>query len=234
MSRILVTIPTYNEEENIGKLIDSLSALSVDVDVLIVDDGKDRTSDIVKEKQKDNPRLFLIQRTEKSGRGKAVLEGLKFGLQKDYQYFVEMDADFSHNPLELPLLLSIAEPNVLVIGSRYAPNSKIVNWPLRRRIFSYLANKYAGLVLGMGITDYTNGYRVYGRDALRKLDFTKIKMSGFIVLSEISYQLYKKGVILKEVPTVFVNRRDGVSNFSLKEIKESFISVLRIRRDFSK
>lgn len=234
MSRTLVTIPTYNEQENISKLIDVLFDLDKDLDILVVDDGKDKTSDVVKEKQKNNLNLFLIKRSEKSGRGKAVLEGLKFGLQKDYQYFVEMDADFSHDPLELPLLLEVAGSNTLVIGSRYAPGSKIINWPLRRRVFSYLANKYAGFVLGMGITDYTNGYRVYGRGALSKLNFGKIKTSGFIVLSEISYQLYKKGVVLKEVPTVFVNRRDGVSNFSLKEIKESFVSVLRIRKDFNK
>ncbi len=230
MAKILIIIPAYNEQENIGGLVDELFSLGLKLDILVVDDGNDDTSKIVKEKQINQPCLFLIKRTIKAGRGSAVLEGFKFGLQKDYDFFVEMDADFSHQPKELHQLLNLAQPNAVVIGSRYVKGSKIVNWPLRRRIFSRLANFYANLILGIGIKDYTNGYRVYGRQAVEQIDFNKIKSSGYIVLSEIAYQLFKKGVEFHEVPTVFINRRRGASNFSFKEISEALLSVIRIRR----
>jgi len=231
MAKNLVIIPTYNEQENIVRLVETLFKLNLDLDILVIDDGNDRTTDLIKKKQADSANLYFIKRVGKAGRGSAVLEGLKFGLAKDYQYLIEIDADFSHRPEELPSLLTLAAPNTLVIGSRYAKGSKIVNWPLKRRIFSRLANFYADLILGIGIRDYTNGYRVYGREALEKLDFDKIKASGYIVLSEIAYQLFLKGVEFRETPTVFVNRRRGVSNFSIKEISEAFLSVLRIKRD---
>ena len=231
MAKNLVIIPTYNEQENIIRLVETLFALNLDLDILVIDDGNDRTTDLIKKKQADSANLYFIKRVGKAGRGSAVLEGLKFGLAKDYQYLIEIDADFSHRPEELPSLLTLAAPNTLVIGSRYAKGSKIVNWPLKRRIFSRLANFYADLILGIGIRDYTNGYRIYGREALEKLDFDKIKASGYIVLSEIAYQLFLKGVEFRETPTVFVNRRRGVSNFSMKEISEAFLSVLRIKRD---
>ncbi|KKU78936.1 MAG: Dolichyl-phosphate beta-D-mannosyltransferase [Parcubacteria group bacterium GW2011_GWA2_47_7] len=232
MPKSLVIIPTYNEEENILKLVEHLLSINLGLDVLVVDDGKDHTSALIADKQKLTPHLFLIKRETKSGRGTAVLEGIKFGIAKGYDLLVEMDADFSHDPIELPALLAVASPNRVVIGSRYLKESKIVNWPLRRRIFSRCANFYAGIILGIGITDYTNGYRVYARDAAEKIDFSHIKSTGYVVLSEIAYQLFRKGVEFREVPTIFVNRSRGVSNFSLKEIKEAFLSVIRIRFDY--
>lgn len=229
MSKTLVIIPTYNEEDNILKLVDHILGNGLGLDVLIVDDGSDRTSEIIKTRMEQAPGLFLIKRAVKSGRGTAVLEGIRFGLEKNYDYIMEMDADFSHDPNELPALMALAAPNRVVIGSRYAKGSKIVNWPLRRRIFSKCANFYANAILGIGLSDYTNGYRVYSRDAAEKIDVSKIKAVGYVVLSEISYQLHRKGVEFREVPTVFVNRNRGASNFSLKEIKEAFWSVIRIR-----
>jgi len=229
MSEILVIIPSYNEKDNIASLIDALFALPIDADILVVDDSSDETANIVKSKQLEQPKLFLNKRTVKTGRGSAVLEGFRFALQKDYRLIVEMDADFSHDPQELPSLLALAGPNTLVIGSRYLKESRIVNWPLSRTIFSRLANFYAESVLRIGIHDYTNGYRVYGREALQKLAPEKIQSQGHIVLSEIAYQLFRKGVTFREVPTVFVNRLRGSSNFSLALIFEAFLSVLRIR-----
>jgi dolichol-phosphate mannosyltransferase len=229
MHKTLIIIPTYNERDNIVKLIETLLAENKNTDVLVIDDSSDNTANLIKEKQKSESRLFLIKRTKKGGRGTAVLEGFKYALARDYNRIVEMDADFSHDPHELASLMAVSGDNTLVIGSRYAKGSKIINWPMTRRIFSKCANFYANVVLGIGIHDYTNGYRVYGREALKKLEFEKIKGQGYIVLSEISYQLFKKGVTFIEVPTVFVNRRRGVSNFSMKEIKEAFLSVLRIR-----
>ncbi|MSU73671.1 polyprenol monophosphomannose synthase [Candidatus Kaiserbacteria bacterium] len=229
MPKTLIIIPSYNEKENIASLIDALLKLPIGADVLIVDDSSDGTAAMLKEKQATEPRLFLIAREKKSGRGTAVLEGFRFALSRDYQRIVEMDADFSHDPKELPSLLAVSDTNKLVIGSRYLKTSRIVNWPLSRRIFSRCANFYANLVLGIGIHDYTNGYRVYGREALEKLDIPSIKSRGYIVLSEIAYQLYRKGVRFAEIPTIFVNRARGVSSFSLKEAREAFLSVLRIR-----
>ena len=156
---------------------------------------------------------------------------MKFGLEREYEIFVEIDADSSHQAAELPELLKISEPNAIVIASRYVKGSKIVNWPLKRRAFSFLANLYAGFILRLGIHDYTNGYRIYGREALKKLEFEKIKATGYVVLSEVAYQLFRKGVKLIEQKSLFINRRRGQSNFSLAEIKESFLSVLRIKRE---
>jgi len=231
MPKILVIIPTYNEQKNIINLINKLDSLILDLDILVVDDSKDNTSDLVKEKQLKQLNLFLIKRKDKSGRGSAVLDGFKYGLQKDYQYFVEMDADFSHEPDELPTMLKLAQNYGLVIGSRYLKESKIINWPIRRRIFSKLANIYANLILKIGIKDYTNGYRVYKREAIAKLELNKIKAVGYIALSEIAYQLFKKEIKIIENKSIFINRKRGSSNFSLKEIKESFLAVLRIKKE---
>ncbi len=231
MLKTLVIIPTYNESENLIRLIDALFSENLNLDIMVVDDSSDNTADLVRERQKGEPRLFLTKRVGKGGRGTAVLDGFKFALARDYQRIVEMDADFSHDPRELRSLLAVSGDNTLVIGSRYLKQSKILNWPITRTIFSKFANFYANMILRIGIYDYTNGYRVYGREALKKLDFSKIKNVGYIVLSEISYQLFKKGVKFVEVPTVFVNRRRGASNFSLKEIREAFTSVVRIRME---
>ena len=229
MPKILIIIPSYNEQDNIVKLIDSLFSVCSHCDILIVDDGFDKTADLVKEAQRQHSNLFLIKRNGKGGRGTAVLDGLKFGLQKNYDFFVEMDADLSHQPNELPSLLDLAKTNAVVIGSRYIKNSRIIGWPWRRRVFSWLANFYANLILRIGIKDYTNGYRVYGRQAVQKIDFNKIKSSGYVVLSEIAHQLFIKGLKFYEVPIIFINRKQGASNFSLREIKEAFLSVFRIK-----
>lgn len=232
--KTLIIIPSYNESDNIINLIDVLLKDNSNTDVLVVDDSSDNTGELIKQRQIGEPRLFLIKRQGKGGRGTAVLEGFKFALNRDYKLIAEMDADFSHNPKEFQSLLNVSGDNILVIGSRYLKESKIVGWPIQRRIFSKLANFYANAILGIGINDYTNGYRVYGRGALEKLDIGKIKGVGYIVLSEISYQLFRKGVKFVEVPTLFVNRRRGVSNFSLKEIKEAFTSVIRVKLYYNK
>ena len=229
MPKTLVIIPCYNESENIIRLVDVLLSLGKNVEVLVVDDSADNTADLVRERQRGERRLHLIKRQGKGGRGTAVLEGFQFALARDYQLIAEMDADFSHDPKELPSLINVSRNNVMVIGSRDIKGSKIIGWPMKRILFHKLANFYANIILGIGIRDYTNGYRVYGRGALQKLDISKINGIGYIVLSEISYQLFKKGVEFKEVPIVFVNRQRGASNFSMKEITEAFLSVLKVR-----
>ncbi len=232
--KTLIIIPCYNESENIIQLTEALLKENQNTHVIVVDDSSDNTADLVREKQKIESRLFLIKRQGKGGRGTAVLDGIKFGLDKDYEFIAEMDADFSHNPKEFPSLMKVAGPNTMVIGSRDIKGSKIMGWPWTRTYFHIFANIYARMILRIPIRDYTNGYRVYGREALKKLDFSQIKGIGYIVLSEISYQLFRKGVKFVEVPTVFVNRRRGVSNFSFKEIKEAFTSVIRVRLNYGK
>ncbi len=230
MNKILIIIPTYNEEENIIGLIDEIFSLNLGADVLVVDDGNDNAGNLIKEKQKSRANLFLIKRAGKGGRGSAVLEGMQFGLDKGvYEIFVEMDADFSHQTKELAGLVAAAEENCTVIASRYAKGSRIDNWPAGRRIFSRISNFYADFVLGIGLHDYTNGFRAYHKTAISKLDFEKIRASGYVVLSEVAYQLFKKGVRFIERPAHFVNRNRGISNFSLKEIREAFTSILKVR-----
>jgi len=234
MPKTLIIIPSYNESENIVRLIDFLLSDNANTDILVIDDSSDNTAELVKKRQAGEPRLFLIKRQGKGGRGTAVLDGFRFALARDYQLIAEMDADFSHDPREFKSLVAVSGDNTLVIGSRDLNGSKIVGWPLGRTVFHRLANIYANIILGIGIHDYTNGYRVYGRGAIEKLDMSKIKGVGYIVLSEISYQLFKKGVKFIEVPTLFVNRRRGVSNLSFKEVKEAFLSVLRVRFNYNK
>lgn len=229
MPKILVIIPTYNEESNILRLLDKLLKLPLRLDILVVDDGDDQTANLLSRRQTSEPRLFFIKRQGKLGRGSAVVEGIKFGLAHDYDFLVEMDADFSHDPEELPNFINLASPNRVVIASRYLKTSQILNWPTRRRIISRLANWYARAILRVPLHDYTNGYRVYGREALKKIDFAKIQFRGFIVLSEIVYQLYQQGVEFREQKTVFVNRKQGASSFSFREISEAFWAIWKIR-----
>ncbi len=236
MPKILIIVPCYNERENIAQLIEAVLAQSPDIDVLIVDDqSPDGTSPLVESLIPQYAgRLMLFSRSGKGGRGSAVLAGFRFALQRKYELVFEMDADFSHEPTEIPRFLEKIKDVDFVIGSRYLPGSEIREWSRKRTFFSFWANHYARLVLRIPLSDYTNGYRCYRRKALEALEMEKIDAKGYVVLSEVAYQLYKKGFTIGEVPTVFVNRRRGISNLSGKEIKEAFFSVLRIRWNYSR
>lgn len=227
----LVIVPTYNERENIAALTQSVIGQSPDIDVLVVDDDSpDGTSAIIRDLASTmHGRLALISRKGKGGRGSAVLAGFRYALERQYQTIFEMDADFSHKPEEIPRFLEKIKEVDVVVGSRYLPESEIHEWSAKRTFFSKWANRYARLVLGMPLTDYTNGFRCYRRSAIEALEMEKIDAKGYVVLSEVAYQLHKKGFTIGEVPTVFVNRRRGISNLSSHEIKEAFLSVLRIR-----
>jgi glycosyltransferase involved in cell wall biosynthesis len=230
--KTLIIIPTFNEAENIGRLTQRLMGMDESIHVLVVDDASpDGTADIVKAQgAASGGRLNILKRTGKGGRGSAVLEGFRIGLTQGYELLFEMDADFSHNPEEIPSFLrKIDEGYDMVLGSRYLPESKIFDWGPKRTFFSKWANVYARAVLGIPITDYTNGYRCYTRKAVEALDMGTIEAKGYVVLSEVAYQLYRKGLRIGEVPTIFVNRRRGISNLGWHEIKEAFLSVLRIR-----
>lgn len=236
--RILIVIPTYNEAANILELVNQILEQrnhNYCLEVVIVDDSSpDGTAEIVARHPALNDKVFLIRRKEKNGRGGAVLAGFQFALERGYyDYVVEMDSDFSHDPQELLNLIGAGRDRDLTVGSRYLPKSRIVGWSFKRRIFSRLANCYARAILKIPLSDYTNGYRCYRVGALQKMDFTKIRSKGYIVLSELAYQLYLQGARLGEIPIVFVNRQRGGSNFSLKEVKEAFLTVPRLYRRYT-
>lgn len=226
----IVVVPTYNERENIERLITAILALPLGIKILIVDDNSpDGTGKVVDQMVREYDRVEVIHRKGKAGRGSACLEGFRRALKEEVDYIVEMDADFSHDPKELPKLIERVRRHDVVIGSRYLKESRIVNWGIKRILFSRLANFYARRVLGIPISDYTNGYRCYKKKALAQLDFDLTKTSGYIVLSETAYQLYRKGCFFGEVPILFVNRRRGESNLTFREIWSAFSAVLAIR-----
>jgi dolichol-phosphate mannosyltransferase len=229
--RICIVIPCFNERENIGELVQTILQLYADVGVLVVDDqSPDGTARIIRDLVPQyQGRLELLERQGKGGRGSAVLAGFVQCLQQPYEYFIEMDADFSHKPEEIALLLQKIQTCDIVIGSRYLPGSAIRNWGWKRTFFSALANRFARFVLRIPISDYTNGFRCYTRAAILALDMQAIDAKGYVVLSEVAYQFYKKHLLFGEVPTEFVNRRRGISNLTKHEVIEAFRSVLRIR-----
>ncbi len=229
--KTLVIIPCYNEAENIVQLVDRLMDLYPSIEVLVVDDSSpDGTAALVKKAQERHAgRLHLIVRQGKGGRGSAVLAGFAWALERDYEIVFEMDSDFSHKPEEIASFMEKIKNNDMVVGSRYLPGSEIREWGPKRTFFSKWANRYARLVLRIPMSDYTNGFRAYRRKALEMIDMKKIDAKGYVVLSEVAYQLHRKGATIGEVPTVFVNRRRGISNLTGHEIHEAFFSVIRIR-----
>ncbi|MBK9106489.1 MAG: polyprenol monophosphomannose synthase [Saprospiraceae bacterium] len=233
LSDKLVIIPTYKEKENIGRMIDAVMALDGQFHVLIIDDGSpDGTADIVREKQDDyGPFIFLIEREKKLGLGTAYIYGFKWGLERDYQYFFEMDADFSHPPADLlRLYKACAEDGADVsIGSRYVPGGGVVNWPNDRLFLSKGASLYTRIVTGMPVMDPTAGFICYRREVLETLDLDKIRFVGYAFQIGMKYLAYRAGFILKEVPIQFVEREFGVSKMHSGIIKEAIAGVLKLR-----
>ncbi|MBU1019237.1 MAG: polyprenol monophosphomannose synthase [Patescibacteria group bacterium] len=229
-----IIIPTYNEKENIRKLIQTIFGISQELTIIVVDDNSpDKTGEIVDALTKKYKTLQIIHRKEKNGRGGACVAGFKKALEEKFEYIFEMDSDFSHDPVDIPKMLDkIQDGYEMVIGSRYLKGSKIVNWGLKRTIFSKFANIYARVILRIPISDYTNGYRVYTRKALKAINCERIEAVGYIVLSEMAYQLHRQGFKIGEIPIIFVNRERGISNLSIKEITSAFTTVLRIKWDY--
>lgn len=229
---IAVVIPTYNEADNIKKLIQSVKSHTDRQDkIIIVDDNSpDGTGQIVTKLAAKMKNLEVVHRKGKGGRGSAVLAGFWAAQKFSPDYFIEMDADFSHKPKDLPRLKqAIGREGDVVIGSRYLAKSRIYNWPLTRRIFSKLSNFYARFVLNVPISDYTNGFRIYSQKAMDFLLSQKHQSRGYILLSETAYKLHRAGFKFGQIPIVFVNRKRGVSNLNVSEIKNAFWQVLKIR-----
>ena len=234
MSDSIIIIPTYNEKENIEKIIRAIFALPKAFDILVIDDGSpDGTAEIVKRMQGELEGLFLLERSGKLGLGTAYIMGFKWALERDYQYIFEMDADFSHDPKDLPRLYSACadEGYDLAIGSRYVSGVNVVNWPIGRVLMSYFASKYVKLVTGFNIHDTTAGFKCYKRRVLETIELDKIRFKGYAFQIEMKYTAYKIGFKIKEVPVIFVNRVEGTSKMSGGIFGEAFFGVMRLRLD---
>ncbi len=233
MNQSLTIIPTYNEVNNIGRLIDHIIKLRVGVDVLVIDDGSpDGTSDVVREKMSNYPdRVFLIERDEKLGLGTAYVQGFKYALEKEYLYICEMDADFSHSPTDLPRLIQAVSSGKtdIAIGSRYSKGISIVNWPLSRLILSYCANVYARKITGLPIKDTTAGFKCIHRNVLETLDLDRIRSNGYAFQIEIHFRAWKAGFRLQEVSIIFREREEGVSKMSRSIVHEAVWRVWSLK-----
>ncbi|MBR6246909.1 MAG: polyprenol monophosphomannose synthase [Bacteroidales bacterium] len=237
MDSKLVIIPTYNEKENIEKITRKVFSLEGGYHILVIDDGSpDGTASIVKNLQEEFPgRLFLLERSGKLGLGTAYLTGFKWALDKGYDYIFEMDADFSHDPDDLDRLYAACKDGAdLSIGSRYCDGVSVVNWPIGRIIMSYLASVYVRKMLRANIRDFTAGFKCYTRKVLEAIDLDKVSMHGYGFQIEMKYTAWKKGFKIKEVPVIFVNRKEGTSKMSSGIFGEAFWGVIKLRwRKFS-
>lgn len=232
----IVIIPTYNERENIENIIRAVFGLPQSFHILIIDDGSpDGTADIVKRLMAEEfaGRLHLIQRTGKLGLGTAYIAGFRWAIEHKYDYVFEMDADFSHNPNDLPrLYAACAEDGFdVAIGSRYVSGVNVVNWPIGRVLMSYYASKYVQLVTGLKIHDTTAGFKCYRRQVLETIELDKIRFKGYAFQIEMKFTAHKCGFRIKEVPVIFVNRELGTSKMSGGIFSEAVFGVIRLRMD---
>ncbi|MEQ0563507.1 polyprenol monophosphomannose synthase [Amycolatopsis sp. NEAU-NG30] len=225
---VLVVIPTYNERENLGPILDRLHKALPDVHVLVVDDGSpDGTGEFADERAAANERVHVLHRTEKAGLGAAYIAGFRWGLAREYNTIVEMDADGSHAPEDLPRLLDAVGDADLAIGSRYVPGGAVVNWPLNRQILSRGANLYSQLALGMRVRDITAGFRAYRRPVLEKLALDEVNSHGYCFQIDLTIRTDDAGFEIVEVPITFTEREIGESKMSGSIIQEAFLRVAK-------
>ncbi len=229
----VVIIPTYNEKENIAKIIHAIFKQKQSFHILIIDDGSpDGTADIVKDLQKNfSDRLFMIERQGKLGLGTAYIAGFKWSIEHGYDYIFEMDADFSHNPNDLPRLYAACsdEGYDVAIGSRYVSGVNVVNWPMGRVLMSYFASRYVRLITGLPIYDTTAGFKCYRRIVLETIPLDKIRFKGYAFQIEMKYTAYKYGFRIKEVPVIFINRELGSSKMNSSIFGEALFGVIRLK-----
>ena len=229
----IVIIPTYNERENIENIIRAVFALEKVFHILIIEDGSpDGTANIVKARQQEFPeRLFMIERKGKLGLGTAYIAGFKWSLEHNYEYIFEMDADFSHNPADLPRLYkACAEEGADVsIGSRYVSGVNVVNWPMGRVLMSYFASKYVRLITGLPIHDTTAGFKCYRREVLQTIDLDGIRFKGYAFQIEMKFTAYKCGFKIVEVPVIFINRELGTSKMNSSIFGEAVFGVIKLK-----
>ncbi len=227
----LIIIPTYNERENIGEMIDRLMALPCGLDVLVVDDhSPDGTAAVVRDWCGREPRVHLLERPGKLGLGSAYLAGFRYALEHGAEHIFEMDADFSHDPEAIPRFLEAARDVDVVLGSRYLDGKvTVMNWPLSRLILSYGANAYTRFVTGLPLFDATGGFKCFHRRALEAVRLDRVASDGYAFQIEMSFKCWKKGMRIREIPIVFTDRRAGVSKMSRRIIWEAAGMVWRLR-----
>ena len=229
--RALVIVPTYNERENIRRLVDTVLRQDGRIEMLIVDDGSpDGTGQIVAELERSDPRVHLLERPRKMGLGTAYIAGFRWALENGYDYVLEMDADFSHDPAHLPQFLRAIENADLVLGSRYQQGRvTVVNWPIGRLILSYTANLYARAVTGLPVWDATGGFKCFRREVLAAIDFDRVRSNGYAFQIEMSFRAWKRRFRIVEIPIVFVDRTEGTSKMSRSIVREAIWMVWRLR-----
>ncbi len=230
MARSLVIIPTYNEAENITRLIPVVLDQAPGIEVLVVDDSSpDGTASLVRDMIKTDPRIHILDRPKKMGLGTAYVQGFKFAIAHGYDYVFEMDADFSHNPNEIPNFLEKIQGHDLVLGSRYVNGVRVLNWPMRRLLLSYSANVYTQFITGLPVHDATGGFKCFRRAVLEAIDLNKVKSNGYAFQIEMSFKAWKKGFRVAEIPIIFLDRRSGVSKMSKKIVYEAIFMLWTLR-----
>lgn len=230
--RALVIVPTYNERDNVLRLIDAVLAQDDRIEMLVVDDNSpDRTAELVDEMTRKSSRVHLMRRPGKMGLGTAYRDGFAWALKhQKYEYIFEMDADFSHDPAHLPLFLEAAKHADFVLGSRYLDgNVTVVNWPIRRLLLSYGANVYARLVTGMQLWDATGGFKCFHRKVLEAIDLSDVRSNGYAFQIEMSFRAFRKGFKGVEIPIVFSDRTHGFSKMNKGIVREAVLMVWRLR-----
>jgi dolichol-phosphate mannosyltransferase len=226
--RKLVVVPTYNERENLPKLVDRLLALPDEVEILVVDDGSpDGTGLWVAEMAATNPKIHLLSRTAKNGLGRAYIAGFQWALEHGYDLIVQMDADFSHSPEDVPNLLTgiMEQQGDLAIGSRYAGGIRVINWPLKRLVLSVGASYYVKWITGLPVWDPTGGFKCWRRQTLEAIDLPTVKSNGYGFQIEMNHRVWRKGLKVVEVPIIFSDRVEGTSKMSKKIIVEALLMV---------
>lgn len=226
----LIIIPTYNELENLPKLIPSVLSQDESIHILIVDDGSpDGTGAFVKEEMKKNDRIHLLEREKKMGLGTAYIDGFKYALKNNYDFVFEMDADFSHDPNELKNFLIAIKQSDLVLGSRYINGVRVLNWPMSRLLLSFFASVYTRIIIGMPIKDATGGFKCFRRSVLEAIDLDKVRSNGYSFQIEMTFKAYCKGFKIKEIPIIFIDRVKGKSKMSKKIVREAVTMVWKLR-----
>ena len=228
--KTLIVTPTYNERKNIHELVSTLFELNPDFHILVVDDSSpDGTAEIVEELQADCANLHLLSRNEKTGLGSAYIAGFNYALERDYEAVVQMDADMSHDPKDVPLLIEAIENADLAIGSRYISGINVVNWPLQRLIISYGANIYTRLVTRLPVRDATGGFKCWRREALEAINLNGVRSQGYSFQIEMTYRAWLKGFRITEIPIIFVDRTVGESKMTRSIMLEAAVMIPRLR-----
>ncbi|MDZ7765251.1 MAG: polyprenol monophosphomannose synthase [Melioribacteraceae bacterium] len=230
MEKSIIIIPTYNELNNIQKLIPVLRENYPAIDLLIVDDNSpDGTADAVKKFMENDQQIHIIEREGKLGLGTAYVSGFRYMLERDYEFAIQMDADFSHDPVEIKNFLKEIEDHDLILGSRYIKGVNVINWPMSRLLLSYFANQYTRIITGLPVCDATGGFKCFRREVLEAINLDNITSSGYSFQIEMTFKAYKKGFRIKEIPIIFNDRTDGDSKMSKKIVHEAVFMVWKLR-----